>query len=93
MRDVDADGRAVLVHDGYEEFRLTCVTPSGTRAGSLYAQAFKSAEEMASHVEKAGLALFGGCTTMEVRKCDCATILSMPHSNMADLMSEPVERN
>ena len=93
MRDVDADDRAGLLRDGYEEFRLTCVTPTGTRAGSLYAQTFKSAEEMASHVEKGGLALFGGCTTMEVRKCDSAAALSLPGSNMAVLMSEPVERN
>ena len=93
VRDVNADERADLLRDGYEEFRLTCSTPSGTRAGSLYAQPFKNADELASHVEKGGLALFGGCTTIEVHKSDSAAAVSMPHPDLAVLMSKPVERN
>jgi hypothetical protein len=49
--------------------------------------------ELASHVEKGGLALFGGRTTIEVHKSDGAAAVSMPHSDLAVLMSKPVERN
>ena len=82
VRDVDADERAVLLRDGYEEFRLTCTTPSGLREGSLFDQASISAD-VASHVEKGALALFGGCTTIQVHKPDSAPAVVMPHPDVA----------
>ncbi|CAN5903400.1 hypothetical protein BH11GEM1_BH11GEM1_19460 [soil metagenome] len=92
VRDVDTDERAVLVRDGYEEFRLTCITPSGQLEGSLYDQASMNADDLACHVEKAGLALFGGCTTIQVHKPDRTAAVVMPHFASASaqaVMSSP----
>ena len=88
VRDVDDDEREVLLSHGYEEFRLTCTTPSGTREGFLYVQACKTNEALASHVEMGGLALFGGCTTMEVHRAGSAAAVPLPASNLAALMRE-----
>lgn len=67
VRDVDTDDRAALLREGYDELRLTCNTPSGLREGNLYDQG-SAADALASHVEKGALALFGGCTTIQVHK-------------------------
>ena len=83
VRDVDTHERAILVRDGYEEFRLTCTTPSGQREGSLYDQAGMNADDLAGHVEKAGLALFGGCTTIQVHKPHRAAAAEVLHSDSA----------
>ncbi len=88
VRDVDPHERDVLLRDGYEEFRLSCITPSGTREGLLYVQACKTSESLASHVEMGGLALFGGCTTMEVHRPGNAAAVPLPPSNLAVLMKE-----
>ena len=80
VRDVDPDEHADLLRDGYEDIRLTCVTPSGQREGVLYDQASMNAHDLASHVEKAGLALFGGCTTIRVAKADRAAVAKVRHS-------------
>lgn len=93
VRDVDTDDRAVLLREGYEEFRLTCTTPSGTREGSLYDQAWKSAEDLALHVEKGGLALFGGCTILQVHRPDSAAVVLVPHSDLAAVMGESPVRD
>ncbi len=89
VRDVDTDERAVLLREGYEEFRLTCTTPSGLREGSLFDQASISAD-LASHVEKGALALFGGCTTIEVHRPDRAAAVVMPHPDLASEMGKSV---
>jgi|GEM_PF-4530963 len=81
VRDVDPDERAVLLRDGYQDIRLTCVTPSGQREGSLYDQASMNAHDLASHVEKAGLALFGGCTTILVSTPNRAAAPEVRHSD------------
>lgn len=57
MRDVDTNEREVLLSDGYEQFRLICTTPSGTREGPLYVQEWKTDDALASHVKMGGLAL------------------------------------
>ena len=83
VRDVDTDERAVLLREGYEEFRLTCTTPSGLREGSLYDQASTGADDLARHVEKGAMALFGGCTTIQVHKPYSAPAVVMPHRDLA----------
>lgn len=88
VRDVDTNEREVLLRDGYEEFRLSCTTPSGTREGLLYVQACKTDVALASHVEMAGMALFGGCTTIEVYRPGSAAAVPLPPSNLAVLMRE-----
>ena len=90
VRDVDTAERAVLLRDGYEEFRLTCTTPSGLREGTLFDQAPTNADDLARHVEKAGLALFGGCTTIEVHRPDQAAAVLLPHSDLAAQMGKSV---
>jgi hypothetical protein len=92
VRDVDTEERAALLSAGYKEFRLTCLTPSGTREGTLYDQGLTSAEELAQHVEKSGLALFGGCTTMEVHRPDSALALRLPSADLAAAMDETLPR-
>lgn len=84
VRDVDTEERAALLLMGYEEFRITCLTPSGTREGTMYDQGLRSVDELARDVEKSGLALFGGCTTMEVHRPDSPFALHLPP---ADLMA------
>lgn len=56
MRDVDTNERDVLLADGYEQFRLICTTPSGTREGLLHVQEWKTDDALASHVAMGGLA-------------------------------------
>lgn len=81
-RDVQAAGRAQLLRDDYEEFRLTCDTPSGTKVGSLYIQA-GNAGELASHAAKCGWALFGGCTTMQLHRLDGTAMELRPDAEVA----------
>jgi hypothetical protein len=88
VRDVDTEERAALLGAGYKEFRLTCFTPNSTREGVLYDQGLTSAEELAQHVEKSGLALFGGCTRMEVHRPDSSLALRLPPGDLAAEMSE-----
>lgn len=85
MRDVDAADRVRLVSEGYEEFRLVCDTPSGTREGGFFIQACTGAQQLASQAEKGGLALFGGCTTAHVHRPDSATTLQLPGADLAGL--------
>ena len=83
VRDVDTEERAALLGAGYEEVRLTCVTPSGRRDGTLYDQGVTSATELAQHIEKSGLALFGGCTTIEVYRAGSAIAQRLPRADLA----------
>ena len=83
VRDVDAEERAALLGAGYKEFRLTCLSPEGTREGTLYDQGLTSAEEFAHHVEKSGLALFGGCSSMEVHRPDGVVTLQLSGRSFA----------
>lgn len=75
VRDVRASDRAQLLAEDYTEFRLTCSTPSGTREGDMYIQSFGNTAELASHAEKCGRALFGGCTTTQVHTADGTALL------------------
>ena len=86
VRDLDSQHRAALLLDGYEEFRLTCTSPGGTRAGSLYVQGARSRKELASHVAKCGLALFGGCTSVEVHRPTSAKSVILPHADLAGML-------
>ena len=88
VRDVDAEEHAALLCEGYVEYRVTCFAPDSTRYGALYDQGFKSAEELAQHVEKSGLALFGGCTRMEVHRADSIHTLKLPPADLAAAASE-----
>lgn len=88
VRDVDAEEHAALLCEGYVEYRVTCLSPDSTRHGALYDQGFKSAEELAQHVEKSGLALFGGCTSMEVRRADGVRAFHLPPADLAAAASE-----
>lgn len=90
VRDVDVIDRTKLVREGYKEFRLICSTPSGTRNGTLYVQAWQSPRELASFVDQAGLALFGGCTSIEVHRPDTAAAVTLPHSDLAGMMNRQV---
>ena len=90
VRDVDTDERAALVRDGYEEFRLICITPSGQREGSLYVPARTNADDFAFHVETAGLALFGGCTSMRVHKRQGATAAEVVQTDTVPQAGGPV---
>ena len=83
VRDVDPEERAALLSAGYEEFHLTCTTPSGTREGTLYDHGPTSEDELSQHVEKSGLALFGGCSTVEVHRLDGAPALRLPPADLA----------
>lgn len=86
MRVVGTEERAALLRAGYEEFRLTCVTPSGARDGSLYDQGWRSSKELSSHVERAGFALFGGCTKIEVHRPGSAAPIALPQADLAAVM-------
>lgn len=88
VRDVDTAERAALLDAGYNEFRLTCYTPDSTREGTLYDQVVRSAEELAQHVEKAGLALFGGCTSIHTHRGQSAACLRLPPADLAAAISE-----
>lgn len=90
VRDVDAADHAILLRTGYTEFRLVCSTPTAVRSGTLYIQAWEGDEELASYVEKAGFALFGGCTTIAVHGPDSTAPISLPHSDVAALISRHV---
>ena len=92
VRDVDPEERAALLSAGYDELRLTCTTPSGTREGFLYDQGPTSADELSQHVEKSGLALFGGCSTMEVHRPDSTLALRLPPADVAATMGSPLPR-
>lgn len=92
VRVVGAEERTVLLGEGYEDFRLTCITPSGARDGTLYDQAWKSSEELSSHVEQAGFALFGGCTTIQVHRPGSAVPIALPHADLTALMGVPTMR-
>ena len=72
---------------------LDRVTAGKFADGQSVRSGIQESVELASHMEKGGLALFGGCTTIEVHKSDGAAAVSMPHSDLAVLMSKPVERN
>lgn len=92
VRDVDPEERATLLSAGYEEFRLTCLTPSGTREGTLYDKGPTSADELSQHVEKSGLALFGGCSTVEVHRLDGAPALRLPLADLPASLGGPLPR-
>ena len=62
------------------------------REGTLYDQGLTSAVELSQHVEKGGLALFGGCTTVEVHRPDSALALRLPVADLAAGVGEPLSR-
>ena len=82
VRDVQAAARAELVRDGYEEFRLTCHMPGGTKVGSLYIQGDGNGE-LASHAAKCGWALFGGCITMQLHRLDGTAVVLRAEADIA----------